>query len=363
MNAPIPPGLTARLHHPLETRIPDHGASIEVAPGVRWLRMRLPFQLDHINLWLLRDELKTDDGPVPGWTVVDCGVHDDHTRDQWEQVFAHELDGLPILRVIATHMHPDHLGLADWLCERWTQPGRACRLWISAPDHHLACLNSQRQSSGHSARVAEFVTSHGLQDPAVLDHIRHRNLYPSLVPSVPWAFHRLMDGMRLQIGGHEWVCISGHGHAPEHMALYCQSLGVLISGDMVLPRISSVVGVFENEPEGDPLALFLQSLRKFEPLAPNTLVLPSHGTPFVGLHARLEQLQQHHLDRLADTESACRQTSRSAHDILPLLFRRPLDAMQTELAMAEALAHLHFLWHAGRLRRRLDADGIFRFGH
>jgi glyoxylase-like metal-dependent hydrolase (beta-lactamase superfamily II) len=351
----------APLHHPLGHALPASGSSLEVAPGVRWLRMRLPFALDHINLWLLRDEIDTDDGPVPGWTVVDCGVHDAHTLAQWEQVFSHELEGLPVLRVIVTHMHPDHIGLASWLCERWSQPGRACRLWISAPDHHLACFHSQCHAPDRHARGAAFFASHGLRDPRVLKSISERNFYPTLVPSVPAAFHRLMDGMRIRIGGQEWRCISGHGHAPEHMALYCQALGVLISGDMVLPRITTVVGVFEDEPEGDPLRLFLDSLDKFGPLREDTLVLPAHGTPFIGLHARLEQLHRHHEARLTETLQACSQAPCCAHDLLPVLFRRPLDDMHMYLAMAEALAHLHRLWHSGRLQRQEDKENIYRF--
>jgi glyoxylase-like metal-dependent hydrolase (beta-lactamase superfamily II) len=361
MDTPAAAPPSASLHHPLGHALPSPGSCLEVAPGVRWLRMRLPFTLDHINLWLLRDEIDTDHGPVQGWTVVDCGVHDAHTQSQWEQVFANELEGLPVLRVIVTHMHPDHIGLAHWLCERWSQPDRACRLWISAPDHHLARLNVSDTGPGNGDAGALFCASHGLRNTDTLAAIASRSYYSRWVPVVPPAFRRLMDGARLRIGGVDWQCISGYGHAPEHMALYCEALGLLISGDMVLPRITTVVGVFEGEPEGDPLGQFLDSLRKFAPLREDTLVLPAHGTPFVGLHTRLEQLRSHHRARLAETAHACSQAPCCAHDLLPVLFKRPLDDMQTHLAMAEALAHLHHLWHAGQLRRQRDAQGIYRF--
>jgi glyoxylase-like metal-dependent hydrolase (beta-lactamase superfamily II) len=348
----------AGLHYPLGDRLPDPGASLEVAPGVRWVRMALPFALDHINLWLLRDRI---DGRE-GWTVVDCCIARDEARAQWEQVFATQLGGLPVLRVVVTHMHPDHIGLAHWLCERWSTPEHACRLWISATDHHAARIGSHSTTGFGGDSAARFFASHGLTDPGTLEQVRARaGYYPSLVPAVPPSFRRLMDGMSVRIGDHDWTCIAGHGHAPEHMALHCPALGVLISGDMVLPRISTNVSVYDMEPEADALTLFLASLDRFLPLPADTLVLPSHGQPFRGLHERLRQLHEHHRDRLADVLRACTECPSSAADILPVLFRRPLDLHQTTFAMGEAVAHLHALWHAGRLQRRRDATGVWRF--
>lgn len=353
MPTPTPP-----LQYPLGERRPQEGCALEVADGVRWVRMGLPFALDHINLWLLRDEL---DGR-PGWTVVDCCVDRPQARAQWEALFAEALDGLPVLRVVVTHMHPDHIGLAHWLCERWSTPTHDCRLWMSATDHHLALLGTHSSTGFGGDAAAAFFASHGLTDPEALTHIRARaGYYPSLVPAVPRAFRRLVDGMALTIGGHTWRCIAGHGHAPEHMALHCEALGVLISGDMVLPRISTNVSVYEMEPEADALDLFLASLNKFLPLPAETLVLPSHGLPFVGLHARIAQLHAHHDERLLELAEACAAAPRCAHEVLPLLFQRPLDLHQTTFAMGEAVAHLHRLWHGGQLRRERGADGIYRF--
>ncbi|WP_101048918.1 MBL fold metallo-hydrolase [Macromonas nakdongensis] len=346
------------LHYFLGEQRPAAGQALPVADGVYWLRMGLPFALDHINLWLLRDEL---DGR-PGWTVVDCCVDRPEARAQWEQVFAEALDGLPVLRVVVTHMHPDHIGLAHWLCERWSTPAHECRLWISATDHHLARLGTLGPTGFGGEGAAQFFAQHGLTDPQALAEIRARSAYyPSLVPQVPRTFRRLLDGMALTIGGRTWRCISGHGHAPEHMALHCEALGVLISGDMVLPRISTNVSVFDMEPEADALTLFLDSLEKFRPLSADTRVLPSHGLPFQGLHTRMDQLQAHHRDRLHELAHACVERALSAHDALPLLFARALDLHQTTFAMGEAVAHLHRLWHRGELRRRRDADGVYRF--
>ena len=174
-----------------------------------------------------------------------------------------------------------------------------------------------------------------------------------------------MDGKVLRIGANgerrDWRCISGYGHAPEHIALYCDELKLLISGDMVLPRISTNVSVYDTEPEANALTLFLESIDKFAPLPKDTLTLPSHGKPFRGLHTRLAQLQEHHRDRLEEVMQACTAAPCSAADILPIMFRRKLDLHQTTFAMGEALAHLHALWFEGKLQRRLDQDGIYRF--
>lgn len=347
----------AQLHYPFGDELPPSGGALEVAPGVKWLRMRLPFALDHINLWLLRDELPGAQGPVQGWTVVDCCISRDESKAQWEQIFAGELEGLPILRVIVTHMHPDHIGLAHWLCERWNAP-----LWISSTDYHTARLSTQNSTGFGGESAAAFFASHGLTDPESLEKIRARaNYYPGLVPAVPGRFHRLMDGQAIAIGGRSWTCISGYGHAPEHMALHCAEINTLISGDMILPRISTNVSVYDTEPESNPLTLFLQSIDKFAPLHRDTLTLPSHGKPFKGLHTRITQLHDHHRDRLAEVVEACSASPCSGADILPVMFKRPLDLHQTTFAMGEAVAHLHTLWFEGKLQRERGADGIYRF--
>lgn len=354
--------LEQRLHYPCADRMPAAGSTTEVVPGVRWVRMPLPFALDHINLWLLRDQREGPEGVVQGWAVVDCCVASQESQQHWMQVFDTQLEGLPILRVIVTHMHPDHVGLAHWLCEHWSTPEHRCQLWMSATDHHLACLYAQGMNAFGGEEAANFFALHGWQDANDLDRIRARtSYYPTLVPSVPRVFVRLMHDQVVRIGAHDWRCIAGFGHAPEHMALFCASQGVLISGDMVLPRISTNVSVYEIEPESDPLTLFLQSIALFLELPEDTLTLPSHGQPFVGLHERIHQLQSHHRERLDDVLVACGQGAQSAHDLLPVLFRRTLDFHQTTFAIGESMAHLHCLWHQGKLMRSLDDQGVYRF--
>jgi glyoxylase-like metal-dependent hydrolase (beta-lactamase superfamily II) len=374
----------SELNYRFGDALPDTGRTMEVAEGVRWLRMRLPFALDHINLWLLRDHEDTPAGRREGWTIVDCGIDNAGTRAAWEQVFAGELQGLPVLRVICTHMHPDHIGLAHWLTQRWQ-----CRLWISATDFNAARVASSAIGDAHSGHgAADFYALHGLVDEAALAEVRARsNLYASMVQQVPEQFRRLMHGMRLRIGAHEWQCIAGYGHAPEHIALHCPEIhwapeapaappprggaaglgaarrpaGVLIAGDMVLPRISTNISVYDTEPEANPLPLYLESIRAMRSLPAETLVLPSHGKPFTGLHRRIDQLLQHHDERCAEVLQACAEAPRSAAELLAVMFKRELDMHQTTFALGEAVAHMHALREIGQLKPVLRGDGVLRY--
>jgi glyoxylase-like metal-dependent hydrolase (beta-lactamase superfamily II) len=346
------------LHYPLGDALPAPGSTLEVAPGLRWLRMGLPFALDHINLWLLRDE----QAGQPGWTIVDCGVANADTQARWEQVFASELQGLPVLRVLCTHMHPDHIGLAHWLSQRWSTPERDCRLWISGSDWNAARMASQTTTGFGGEPAARFFARHGLTDPGALAKVRARsNYYASMVPQVPASYRRLMDGMTLSVNGRPWRCIVGYGHAPEHMAFYCADAQLLISGDMVLPRISTNVSVIDLEPEGNPLPLYLASISALKGLPADTLVLPSHGKPFTGLHRRIAQLHAHHDERYAEVLAACAAAPCSAAELLPVLFKRTLDLHQTTFAMGESIAHVHALAEAGRLVALPLQDGVQRF--
>lgn len=344
--------LESQLAYPLGDTLPAIGAVQPLAPGLGWLRMPLPFALDHINLWLLADER---DGRA-GWSAVDCGVATDATREAWEQVFAGAMEGRPLLRVIATHCHPDHIGLSDWLCRRFGAP-----FWITTGEYGFGRMMAAALPGVDGTAAIPHFQRHGLAGGAVLEQLQtRRNYYPSLVPAVPEAYTRLQDGQQVRVGAHSWRVITGFGHSPEHAALYCEALGVLISGDMVLPRISTNVSVFAVEPEGNPLQQYLDSLARFDALPADTLVLPSHGRPFRGLHTRIAQLRAHHDERLAEVVAACAVPC-SAMDIVPVMFRRPLDAHQLTFALGEALAHLHKLSTDGVVRRVTGADGIIRF--
>lgn len=356
--APLNP-LESQLSYPWPAP-PAGGETLALRPGVHWLRMPLPFALDHINLWLLADEI---DG-VAGFTAIDCGITSDDTQAAWERLFDSVFEGRPLLRVLATHFHPDHLGLAHWLVaggerRRWQAP-----LWMSATEYAYGRFLSAGSGEG-GADAAEHFRRHGLSDPGQLAALRARGggHYRKMVPAVPRAYHRIVDGDQIAIGraGARRVfrAIVGYGHAPEHVSLYCAEDRLLVAGDMVLPRISTNVSVFDLEPEANPLPRYLRSLDQYLMLPADTLVLPSHGLPFVGLHQRVAQQHGHHEARLAEVYEACA-TPRTAADIVPLLFKRELDLHQTSFALGESLAHLHALWYEGRLQRRL-ADGVYTF--
>ena len=346
------------LIYPYGETLVEAGHTMEIAPGIYWIRMPLPFALDHINLWLLKDRIADQDG----WTVIDCGITNDETKTHWESIFAKYLHGLPILRVLVTHMHPDHIGLAHFLCERWKAP-----LWVSMSDFLMAQWLSSKEggvavgASSGSGGAADHYARHGLVGTEDLERIRSRSDYYSrLVPQVPRRYRRIMEGDEVQIGDHRWKVSMGYGHAPEHATLYCTKLNIFISGDMVLPRISTNVSVYDADPDADPLGLYLRSLEQWLSLPVDALVLPSHGKPFKGLHSRIEQLHEHHRARLSETLEAC-QTPKHAFEIIPVLFRRKLDNHQLSFAMGEAIAHLNYLWHQKKLRRSLCEDGIWRF--
>ena len=343
------------LNYPFGDSTPPVGTVLEIAPGIKWLRMGLPFALDHINLWLLRDYF----GGREGWTIVDCGIDSAETRNRWESIFSGDLEGLPVLRVVVTHMHPDHIGLAHWLCARWQAP-----MAISATDYYVAraaCSGDDDVSAG-SPQAIRFFQAHGFGDAETIQKlIERRGYYRRLVPAVPPAFQRLQDGKQIEIGSRKWHCISGFGHAPEHIALYCPEIGILIAGDMLLPRISTNVSVYADEPEANALQQFLDSIDRFTPLPADTLVLPSHGRPFIGAHTRIEQLHSHHRAQLNSLLDFCTEAPRCAADAIPVLFKRKLDFHQLTFALGEAIAHLHALWYAGTVVRIPMADGLLRF--
>jgi len=330
------------------TAPPPPGETRAVAPGVHWLRMPLPFALDHINLWLLED----GDGLV----IVDCGLGNDATRELWHRLFGGFFKGRGVDRVIATHLHPDHAGNAGWLTEHFGAP-----LVMSQADYLMAHA-WRDQAAGFSVdALLAHLARHGLADERLAALVKRGNAYRRGVPDFPPSYRRIWDGDEIAIGGRKWRVIMGYGHAPEHAALYCAEAGVLISGDMLLPRISTNISVNQVDPDGNPLALFLASLRRFVALLPgDTLVLPSHGLPFRGMRERIAQLEEHHRLRLGELEDVCDEP-KAAADVITTLFRRNLDEHQTFFAMGEAIAHLNYLMHDGALRRATGADGIVRF--
>jgi len=329
---------------------PPPGDVIEVAPGILWLRMPLPFALDHINLWLLRE-----DG---AFALADCGYGDAPTRALWERQFAGTMRGAPLSRIIATHYHPDHLGNGAWLMARF-----GCPIAMTQAEFLTAHAIFDQAATHTFPDTCALFRRHGMADEHVDALAGRGNHYRRGVPEVPATFRRMIAGDLVDAGDRAWRVIPGYGHSPEHAALHAAGAGVLISGDMLLPKITTNVAVWPAEPDGDPLARFLRSLDAFEALPPDTLVLPSHGLPFRGIPLRIAQLRAHHAARLAELESfvADAGAPQAAVEVLPVLFRRPLDLQQRFFAMGEAIAHLNHLWHGARLSREVAPDGGIRF--
>ena len=322
---------------------PPAGTLTTVAPGVHWLRMALPFALDHINLWLLEDGDEV--------VVVDTGFALDATREAWNQVLAERR----ISRIIVTHFHPDHLGLGAWLQKRDQAP-----LLMTQGEYTFAQL-VQAQVDGYSvSAMLQLFRRHGLDDTRLEALAQRGNAYSKGVPELPATYRRLLDGNRIVIGGRSWQVITGYGHAPEHASLHCAELGVLISGDMLLPRITTNVSTWAATPEDDPLGLFLDSIGRYLTLPADTLVLPSHGLPFRGIATRVGQLEAHHAARCSDLLKACEERALSGAELIPTLFSRDIsDPHQTMFAMGEVIAHLNHLVATGRLRRQ-ESLGVAR---
>jgi glyoxylase-like metal-dependent hydrolase (beta-lactamase superfamily II) len=338
-------GLTA-LTFP-QPEPPPAGSCREIAPGVRWLRMPLPFALNHINLWLVADGA--------GWAIIDTGIANDVIKGLWEDIVARELGGR-VTRLIVTHYHPDHIGLAGWLTERlgvelWTTPGewdQAQRALGGAP-------------GGFRDELAEFYRRIGFGDAEETVKIGRPTSYRSLVSALPGTYRPLADGMEIEIGGRRWRVIIGRGHAPEHACLYCPALDLLIAGDQVLPKISPNVSLWPGAADQDPLGSFLASLDKLErAVPPSAFVVPSHNLPFYGLHARTRQLRALHGERIAEVVEACAMP-RTGAEIVPVLFRRTLDRHQLGFAIGETMAHLAHAVARGHLARRERGDGVWLF--
>lgn len=308
--------------------------------------MPLPFRLDHVNLWLLEDG--------DAYLLVDTGLATREVRALWSQVLG-SLDK-PVRRIIVTHFHPDHLGLAAWLQE---QTGAA--LLMSHSEYLSAhCLWNEIGGFGTAAMLKQF-RGHGLDEERLSALGRYDFTYRRGVPVLPQQHQRLMDHDRLTIGGFEWTIVAGFGHSPEHLSLYCDAKKLLISGDMLLPTISTNVSVFAVTPEIDALGLYLDSLDRFAHLPAECRVLPSHGLPFTGIVTRIEAQKAHHRQRLMLLCDACAASWHNAADLLPVLFEQELDTHQLMFALGETIAHLNHLERRGVLMCDKNAEGVIRY--
>ena len=323
------------------------GAPLEIAEGILWIRLPMPIALDHINLYLL------DDGDA--WVLIDTGLGDPVSIGTWEALLADRLRGRPIRSIIGTHFHPDHVGLAGWLQNRTGADLWMTQLeWLSA---RQAYLDVEDASSVHMER---FYRRAGLDDGEIRAYQELGNDYRSLVTPIPATYHRVTPATRFTIGGRDWVPIFGSGHSPDHISLYCAEDRILLGGDMLLPRITPIIAVWWQEPDGDPLAGYLEFLGTLGHIADDVLVLPAHNRPYRELRTRVSDLGDHHAERLEVTLDTCG-TPATGRDVMKALFTRELDPFQTRFAIGETVAHINNLLHKGELTRDLDELGRYRY--
>ena len=325
---------------------PPEGEAREIAPGVYWVRMPLPFALQWINLWLLKDG--------DGWTIVDTGIGLEQSREHWRSIFDATLNGGRVKRVICTHMHPDHTGLAGWICRKFDADLCMSRLeYVTA---RMLIADTGREAPEEGVR---FYRAAGWDEDALDSYKVRFGGFGKAFSKMPDGFVRLSDGDEIEIDGRTWRIITGNGHSPEHVCLWQEELKLFISGDQVLPRISSNVSVFPTEPLADPLNDWISSCRKLREAIPSdVLVLPAHNEPFIGLHARLDNLIDGHERTLARIEHRLRQGPRRAVDLFGAMFARKIGGDLLGMATGEALAHLNCLIERGRAKRVRNAEGV-----
>ncbi len=324
---------------------PAEGATQAMADDVTWLRMPLPFSLNHINLWLLRDGA--------GWVIVDTGVDTRHSREVWKQTFDGAMGGDPATHVIATHLHPDHIGCAGWLVEHFDVD-----LWMTREEYLLCRILVNDTGRDAPDEAVRFYRAAGYTDAQLKLYKDNFGMFGRVVGELPQAYRRMQDGDTWSFAGHDWEVIVGRGHSPEHACLFDRERNLLISGDQILPTISPNVSVWPTEPQANPLKEWFDSIDKLEAALPeDVLVLPAHGKPFRGAHVRLEQLRKEHtdnLDKLLDTAD----TPRRAVDVFDVLFNSAISDGNRIMATGEAIAHLACLCASGDMTAETDRDGV-----
>ena len=337
------------IRTPFETP-PAEGEAIEIAPGALWLRLPLPMALDHVNIYAFAD--------ADGWTIIDSGMASRRTRAIWQAMLDGPLAGRPVRRVIATHHHPDHIGLAGWFQDRGAELLTSRTAWLFA---RMLVLDEQARPS---PQALAFWTRAGMPEGMIARRAAERPFnFADVVAPMPLGFTRVAEGQVLAFGGRRWRVAMGDGHAPEHLTLWSQDDDLVIGGDQLLPSISPNLGVYPTEPGADPVGDWLASCARLAGLAKDRhLVLPGHKLPFTGLPFRLAQMQDNHhaaLDRLA---AGLADAPRTAVGCFDLLYRRSIAEGEFGLALVEAVAHLNRLAIEGRARVVGESAGAALWG-
>ncbi len=334
------------IHYPHETP-PAKGTAREIADGILWIRLSMPLGLDHVNVYALREP--------NGWTVIDTGLDTKLNRREWAAIIKDDLRGDPILRVVVTHHHPDHVGLAGWFMAQGAELLMTRTAWLTA---RMLTLDEEPTPS---SEAVSFWRGAGMDEALLSKRLDNRpfNFCDTVYP-LPLGFTRLEEGAVHRLGGRDWVVHLGQGHAPDHATLWCQDAPLVLAGDQLLPSISPNLGVYPTEPMADPVAEWLESCARFETMArEDHLVLPGHKLPYHGLPARLAQLSDNHHGALARLREHLRTEPRTAVDCFAPLFKRQIDEATYGLAMVEAVAHLNHLYHLGEVTREMDARGAW----
>lgn len=333
------------LTYKFEDQSPEYGSVTEVADGVLWARMPMWGRLNCINVWMIRD--------YDGWTIVDTGLNREDVQDCWRTIFSNHLDGKPVTRVIATHLHSDHTGNAGWICQEW-----GCELWMSRSDFFMCKVMAADGPSDVPEDAIKFYRRAGF-DEARLDRYRERfGQFGANIWELPAGYQRIQEGQYIDIGGREWRAVIGHGHAPEHVCLYCPELKIIIGGDQILPKITPNVSVNPSEPNANPLRDFINSCARFrEVLPPNLLVLPAHESLYEGVHERLTELIDWHEVALEKLYDLCDEPRRAV-DVFPALFKSKITDSSFFPATGESIAHLHCALERRMLTVEEDDKGV-----
>ena len=339
----IPP--SSSLQFPFPER-PEIGATIEVAPGIIWLRLALPFRLDHVNVYLLEDG--------DGYAVVDTGIGDEPTTAHWQTLLDGPLRSRPVTKVIVTHFHSDHAGMAGWLCRTTGAP-----LLMSQTEYLTSLVLRLDPEALEAEPYRSFYLNHGLAPDTTAKLLAHGHHYLRMLTGLPPTFRRLIAGETLQIGQRRFEVLSGGGHSPEQIMLYCEADHILLAADQIMARISPNISVQAMDPDGDPLGIYIRSLSNLKATLPeDVLVLPGHNLPFYGLHRRVDELLAHHVSRCDAIEAACAESALTSAELVPVVFRRVIDdPHQMGFSFSEALAHVNYMERQGRL---VYADGRYR---
>ena len=339
------PNMESKVDYIFGDKLPVPLEPIEVAEGILWFRLPMPIALDHINIYLL------DDGD--SWVLIDTGLADTKSIEIWTNILKKYLSKRPIQKIIGTHFHPDHVGLAGWLIERTDAEFWMTQIeWLSARQAYLTV------DSGASQAMSAFYKKANLKPDLIKIYEDIGNDYRSMVTPIPLEYERIEHSTSFKIGDRIWRPVFGSGHSPDHVSFYCEKDRIMLGGDMLLPRITPIIAVWWQEPNADPLEGYIEFLKTLGSIGSDALILPAHNRPYKELQTRVADLIFHHNERLEITYEACKNEN-SAEAIMQELFIRKLDPFQTRFAIGETIAHINNLIKKGTLRRRLDDDGVY----